>query len=120
VLRIREEQLAALSLAAAGTFVDSVVEHVADCFPLHFQTLGRERTRRVIERVLTRGAELELIAEYDLCELVNLTFVLGDQFESDPRFAWATAVLHDTTIAAEARMRELRRRTIEYLHGARS
>lgn len=120
MLRIREEQLAALGLSSAGTLAENLVEHVAECFPLHFRTLGRERTRQAIERVLARGAELGLIAEHDLCELVNLTFVLGDRFESDPRFAWATEILHDTSIVAEARMRELRRRTVEYLTGAGS
>jgi hypothetical protein len=119
MLRIRELQLAALKMSASSRLADSLVKHVAECFPLHAQTLGAARTRVLVEAIVARAAELQLTTEHDVCELVNLTLVLGDQFERDPRFEWATAVLRDTSVAGTARMRELRRRTIEYLSGAK-
>jgi hypothetical protein len=117
MLKLREEQLASFSLAMRQAFVNRLMTHVGDCFPQQARALGPEQTRMVLEKTMARADALELQSEHDLCELVNLVFVLGDRFEDDPRLVRVTAVLHDLTITPTARMREVRRLTLAFLQG---
>jgi hypothetical protein len=96
---IRNEQLAAFSLAMEADFLARLEKHVRQHFADACGALGhglRGHLRKAIE--LARGVGLE--SERDLCKYASLTLLCGLYFASDSSRIWMQRMLEDESISS--------------------
>ncbi|WIG98645.1 hypothetical protein [Myxococcus sp. SDU36] len=93
VLVIRQVQHEAFTAAAEGTFVRRIEDRLRRFWPHTCETLGPAGlTARVtlgLERARAHGASRTA----DLERYLNLMFLLGEHFDTDPALPWARAYL---------------------------
>src|SRR5262245_59344525 len=95
MLLIREKQLQALADVEQARFVQEMVERVRRHLPHHFDALGHEKTQRAVEYGIDRARFHEIVSVPGVTAYVQLLFVLGPDFDSDPQLPWATAILRE-------------------------
>ena len=113
ILTIRKEQMDALD---RGSLEEWMVGHLNTHFPLHCQSLGlggvRQAVRNAVEEALRRG----FASRRDQAHFVDLCFLLGPDFHSNPRYGWAGRILVDSaTPNPRHRMDRLYAAAIDYL-----
>jgi hypothetical protein len=115
MLRVRREQLEALTREAADNFEGRLVEHLREWFPKKYDYLTREGSRAVVRRSLARAKGYGLTDQYTLGSYADLVFLLGSDFDHDPQFPWASEILNDPEGADETeRMASLYARAYDY------
>ena len=104
MLIIRDQQRLAM---ARVTLPKWIANHLKQFFPRECAALGeaglRARVREGIARAVAHGFETEVhISQY-----VDLMFVFGADFDSNPALSWPRPILSDRTISAAERMDRL-------------
>jgi hypothetical protein len=94
MLTIRPEQLAVL---AESGLVLQILEHLAEFFPDHCATLRPESLRAHVESAIARARSHGLTEGPHICLFVDLVFLFGHDFDSEP---WAARILGDPALAA--------------------
>jgi hypothetical protein len=88
VLTIRRLQMEVLERDLQARFAMEVVDHMADFAPWHFRVLGPDGTRLTVEKGLRRagahGLETRGAAQF----YVELMFMFGSDFDTDPQLPW--------------------------------
>jgi hypothetical protein len=107
MLIIREEQYKALSQYVVKTFETRVLAHLRQIWAEDCQKLGERTVRESIQKSLERCAGYGLRTEIDVVRFVDLTFVLCQDFDTNPRIAWAARILNDKELASGAKMDRL-------------
>ena len=97
MLIIRNTQMNVLERAFQ---TERVVSHLWRCFPSRCERLGQRRVREAAQRGINKGAAYGFTRLADLQQYVDLTFVLGENFESRRGYAWAREILLDPKPAA--------------------
>ncbi|MFP2929092.1 hypothetical protein ACLESO_28605 [Pyxidicoccus sp. 3LG] len=78
MLTVRRVQMAELSRARRGAFIDVAVGQVVRHWPAVSESLSSEALRAHVERVVEAGAALGLDTEGELLRYVNVALALGD------------------------------------------
>jgi hypothetical protein len=116
MLQIRKEQYEELGKVSLKRFEDSMVEHIKEYFPKCFEIHKEPLIRKVILYAVDRAESYGLITERDVCLYINLVFLLGSNFDTDPQMPWAAAILNDETITDSViRIDKLHDKGMEYL-----
>jgi hypothetical protein len=116
MLRIRKEQYEELGKVSLKRFEDSMVEHIREFFPKYYQIHKEPLIRNVILYAVDRAESYGLVTERDVCLYINLVFLLGSNFNTDPQLPWAAAILNDETITdSVTRIDRLHDKGMEYL-----
>ena len=115
MFRIRKEQVEALDKAAFQAFEERVAEHVKESFPKHAELCGEEAVRKVVRIGLERAQEYGIAKEGGLQLYIDLMFLLGSSFDTDPQLPWAAEVLSDTSIEESARLDRLFEHANDYM-----
>jgi len=116
MLRIRKEQNEELGKIALKRFEDSMVEHIKEFFPKYYEIHEEPLIRKVILYAVDRAESYDLITERDVCLYINLVFLLGSNFDTDPQLPWAAETLNDETITdSVTRIDTLYDKAMEYL-----
>jgi len=68
---------------------------VRQFFPKHAAALNTEQLHALIEYGIERGAAYRIVAERDVCKLVDLMVAFGPLFETDKQHPWAARVLSE-------------------------
>ncbi len=109
MLTIRPEQLAALAAARRETFLDRLLPEVRR---RHGVTADAE-TRAAMAAAIDAAAQYGINTEHDVARFIHLWFALGAEFDTSPRFPWASALLAETRLTPAQRMDRV------YAEGAR-
>lgn len=95
---IRQQQMASLSELSRRQFAQRVAEHLIRCFPAACEALGQERMQAIIDDGIERARSYGIDRERDVCKYIDLIFVFGRDFDTNPEFPWACRTLADDTL----------------------
>jgi hypothetical protein len=116
-LIIRNEQTQSLDDAGRSDFITRVIAHLNELFPERCAVLGPAEVRATVELGMQRGWKYGLDNEYDLVRYIDHMYVLGPDFDTDPRYPWAASILSDPGLASRSKMDWLSGRTRQELPG---
>lgn len=116
MLRIRKEQYEELGKISLKRFEDSMVKHIREFFPEHYECLGEPVVLNVIEYGVDRAEAHGFETEPDVNMYIDLMLLLGSHFDTDPQLPWAAAILGDESIGDPVvRAEKLYDMAVEYL-----
>jgi hypothetical protein len=115
MLEIREEQMAVFDQAARKTFEDEMVEHLAEFVPKQCEVIGEQQVRKVIQLGVERARIYSLTNRGPVRFYIELMFVFGSDFDTDPLLSWAAEILGDVLTNQMAKAGRLYEKTNDYL-----
>jgi hypothetical protein len=98
MLRIRKEQMDELAKVSLGNFESGMVEHVKRFFPKYHDVMGEPAVRKTIRYGVDRAEAYGFTIERDVCQYINLMFLLGSDFDTDIQLPGLAAIFEDTSI----------------------
>jgi len=93
MLLIRSEQMNALKRASFRRFVDRMVEHLKRFTPRHFNILSDDEIREVIQNGWELARRHDYNSERSVRLYIELMFMLGSSFYTDPQFPWISEIV---------------------------
>lgn len=111
MLVIRREQQAALAEATRPTFEENVARHLREVWPEATSELDPPTLRAWVAWGVERGARYSLVSEYEVGLFIDLSWVLGTNFDESEAFPWAREILTDPTLDGRRRIDSLAERT---------
>jgi len=110
-VRIRSEQLGALSQAASESFESRMAAHLRKYFPADCAQMGDEGLHDTIRQGIGRAADHGISTEYDVARFIDLMFILCRDFDTNPNTPWAADTLADEALGPSEKMDRLYART---------
>ena len=111
MLVIRTEQMRALSEVRELAVSDELAGLLRKHWPVECAALGPTALLQRVRLGIECARRYGLREQQDLARYLNLMFLLGDNFDTDPRYPWAAAFLNDRGVAS-IRMEQLCRYAI--------
>ncbi len=99
MLTIRPEQMEVFRKAALQKFEDKLVGHLREYAPRHSEALGGPGIRQVIRLGLDRAAAYGFTTRRTARFYLEMMYLLGSDFDTDPLLPWVAAVLTDPDLA---------------------
>jgi hypothetical protein len=93
VFVVKQRQVDAFRAASLADFSEELVAHLRGFAPAHAAMLGVPALRRAVGLGLARAAEHGLVTRGAARLFVELTFMLGSAFDTDPILPWAAGAL---------------------------
>jgi hypothetical protein len=93
LLKIRREQLAALTETSVDAFVPQAVAMARTHWPRRCAELGPEGLEARVAAAIATARRYGVTTRRDALRFVNLDLALGARFHEDPRYPWAAAIL---------------------------
>lgn len=113
MLVIRREQMEVFRQAIRTAFENEMVGHSKAFSPRLCEVLGEEQLRVALCRVMDRADGYGLTNRGPVRLFIELMFLFGSAFDTDPQYPWAAQILH----AADDQMQRAERlyeNTLEY------
>jgi hypothetical protein len=101
MLMIRREQMEMFSQAAVRSFEVRMVNRLNEYFPRPCAALGEAQLRYLIRFALERAKSYGITYERGVSLYLDLMFILGQSFDTDPQLPWTAEILNDETIPDE-------------------
>jgi hypothetical protein len=98
MLKIRKEQREALGKVMLDQFAGEMVGHLRKFFPAQCDSLGEAGLDEFIQYGISRAASYEIKKHRDICRFVDMMFVFGRDFDTNPKVPWASRILNDPAI----------------------
>lgn len=98
MIQIRKQQFDAFKINAIENYIDRVVEHLGAFFPDICADLGEQDTREVVRYGIDVAQSHGIDREVCVCEFVDLLFIFGIDFDTNPQLPWAREILLDERI----------------------
>src|SRR5215813_5278770 len=92
---IRDAQADTFRQTALQKFEDEMVEHLKNFSPQHCKVAGEPSVRQVIRMGVEHARKYGLTNRGPVRFYVELMFMFGSYFDTDPQCPWASAVLMD-------------------------
>jgi hypothetical protein len=99
MLQIRAEQMTAFEQAALKTFEEEMVVHLKKFSPQHCEVMGEPRVRSVIELGMERAKTYGFTNRGPVRFYLEMMFMFGSDFDTDPLLPWVVKILNDTATA---------------------
>jgi hypothetical protein len=99
MLEIRDAQMTAFEAAALKNFEDKMVAHLKQFSPQHCEVIGELGVRFVIRLGMGRARTYGFTNQGPVRFYLELMFMFGSDFDTDPLLPWVAQILNDTTIA---------------------
>ena len=97
MLVIREEQVSSLQQAGLNNFENDLIEYFSIEFaPKHCEVIGNERVRKVIRRGIKKAQNYGFSSRGPIRFYLELMFMFGGRFDTDPQYDWVTKILVDS------------------------
>jgi hypothetical protein len=93
---IRQEQADTFRKTALQKFEDEMVEHLKKSYAEHWKVMGEEAGRRVIQLGIDQAKKHGFTNRGPVRFYIELMFMFGSYFDTDPQYPWASAVLTDS------------------------
>jgi hypothetical protein len=117
-MKISAQTMQGFSDRAYKDFEDRMVRHLVEFFPDQCKELGEVSVRALIRKGEKTASGYLLDAEQDVCLYVDLMFLLGEDFDTDPEIPWANAILTEQPEDPEEKMDRLYSTAGEHLQEA--
>jgi len=98
MLIIRQEQMDEFIRIAAKSFEDWMLVHLKNFFPDEYQALGDPEIRETIKYGIGKAESYGITTEREVCKYIDLMFVLGQDFDTNPDLPWVQEILQDETL----------------------
>jgi hypothetical protein len=105
MLHLLRKQLEAFGLLARQDFVEEMIEHLRGFAPDHAKSLGTTALRQIVETGLDRARHYGFTQRGPVQFYIELMFHLGSDFDADPQYPWAGAVLNRPWSSGESQVR---------------
>jgi len=113
---IRKKQMEVFKNASLRNFEDEMVRHIETFTPPHYQVIGEEGTREVIRLGMKQAELYSLTNRGPVRFYIEMMFMFGSAFDTDPQFFWAQDILKDDQIFDQMeRSEQLYKKTMDYL-----
>ena len=107
MLTIRHEQMQALQEAMRRQFGARLLEHLRVKFPGNVQDLSDEEMRDLIRKGIGDSSKYGVINEADVVRYVEFMLILGPEFDSNPKSAWAGEILQTQGMTGTQKMEKI-------------
>jgi hypothetical protein len=117
VMKIRQRQVALFAQAVTDEFVDEMVRHVSEFAPRMAVLLGEPAVREIIRMGLDRAEAYGLTNRGPVRLYLDLMFLFGCGFDTDPQLPWAARNLRSRIIPDQTtRASILHTEAMSYIH----
>jgi len=103
-LVIRKEQEVSLSKVSLAVFENSMIHHINEFFPQIFSSVGEKQLRPVIRQSIASAATYGITSEIDVARYIDLSFLLGLDFDSGKQHPQAAEIIKDQNLQPGVRM----------------
>lgn len=93
MLKISNLQYTKLQEHIVSNFEDEMFRHVKTYFPNHFAIMNEEDIYHTIKYTFKKCKSYKFTTKRNLCLYLNMAFMLGSNFDNDPQYPWAKAIL---------------------------
>jgi hypothetical protein len=107
VLLIRDEQVSALRRVRQKEYEKRLAAHLRKYFSETCADLGARGLRDAVRYGIHRARSYGIHSERDVVKYLNLMFVFGRDFDTDPRFPWAASMLRSTDYGPTLRINQV-------------
>ncbi len=97
MLVIRTEQMDVFRQAAAASFENEMVAHSQDFSPRLCKVVGEEQLRVAVRGAIDRAGGYGFTYRGPIRLFIELMFLFGNAFDSDPQYPWAISILRDSS-----------------------
>lgn len=94
MLKVRPAQMTSFDEAAWRRFEDEMVAHSKEFTPRLCEVLGDDQLRVALRRAITRARDYGFTYRGPIRLYVEMMFLFGSAFDSDPQYPWAARILH--------------------------
>lgn len=116
MLTLRQEQIDAFKPKASAQFEDDMLAHLQTFAPKRCDALGEHAVREVIRGGTNRAKKYGFVFRGPVRFYIELMFMFGGYFDTDPQCPWAASVLRDPKPAEQmARADRLYKEMNKYL-----
>jgi hypothetical protein len=116
MLTIRGEQIKVFEQNAKKSFESETVLHIAKFSPGQFAILGEETIRQIVSSGLERAEGYGFTNRGPARFYVELMFLLGSDFDTDPQYPWAAELLGGRVPSGQMnRADRLYQKTMQYI-----
>ncbi len=91
---IRGAQMAALAVPGEVRTEDRALRHLRNCIPEVCAALSESALREIVLWGRRRSRQYGIEREVDFFRYLNLMFMFGYEFDTAPRFPWASRTLN--------------------------
>jgi hypothetical protein len=113
---IRREQQKALEQFVLRNFEDEMIQHIKQFAPKHSEIIGEDGLRQVVRMGIERAKVYGLTNRGPVRFYIEMMFMLGSDFDTDPQYPWAGEILKDPVNADQmGRADHLYDKTRDYL-----
>jgi len=102
MLNIRPGQMEAFEQAALRRFENDMVAHLRKFAPRHCEILDEEALRKIIRLGIERARKHGFTNVGPVRFFLEMMFLFGSDFDTDPQLPWAAEVLTDKAIKDQA------------------
>lgn len=116
MLKIRNEQMDIFRKAALHAYEKDMVTHLYEFSPRHCDVIGEENVQKVIQLGIDRAKTYDFTMRGPLSFYIELMFMFGGFFDTDPQVPWAGEILNDSRILDQmVRADMLHEKMLDYL-----
>jgi len=114
-LVLRREQVAVLADYCRDAFKQRLLRHLREVFPDETEEMPDPLLWKQVQPAMEKAGKYDIQTEYDVVRFVDLTFLLGPDFDSSPEAPWAGEILRDQQLNGAQKTDALWRRVQEDL-----
>jgi len=113
MLVIRREQMEVFRQAALMAFENEMVVHSKNFSPRLCEVIGEEQLRVALRRAMDQAGGYGLTNRGPVRLFIELMFLFGSAFDTDPQYPWAARILHASDDQMQ-RAEQLYGQTLDY------
>jgi hypothetical protein len=119
MLVLRDQQMQAFAQNAKKQFETETVGHISRFAPRPFEILGEKTIGQIVGLGLERAEKYGFTNRGPVRFYIELMFMFGTDFDTDPQYPWAAEVLSNADPAGQTtRADQLYQRTMRYIEMA--
>ncbi len=116
MLVMRDQQMQAFVQNAKRRFEAETVRHISRFAPTQFEILGEKTIRQIVSLGIERAEKYGFTNRGPVRFYIELMFMFGSDFDTDPQYAWAAEVLCGSDPAGQmTRADQLHQRAMRYI-----
>lgn len=104
---VRRQQVDVVTGVATDQMESNIAQHLVRCWPTETGALSDDELLRWVRYGIERGRLYDIVAEYDVARYLDLVFFLQADFQDNPYFPWARAILDDPALSGSVKVDRL-------------
>lgn len=113
MLKIRPEQIEVFRQTSLQKFEDEMIIHSQNFSPILSKVLGEEQLRVAVHSAINRADTYGFTNRGSIRLFIELMFLFGSGFDTDPQYPWIANILKDSSFEME-RAEQLYQKILEY------